>query len=85
MEGVGRARVDGVEGEGGADDDERVRPGVAEGEVFPAAEVGARFSPFGVQSGGFAVGWALDGGRGGSESAELFRGNWRKEEGPYRR
>ena len=70
MEGVGGARVDGIESQDGADDDERIRPGVAEGEVFPSAEVGAGFSPFGVESCGFAVGWALEGEEEEAESAE---------------
>ena len=41
-------RIESIEGEDDGDDDERVRPGVSEGKVFPAAEVGAGFSPFGM-------------------------------------
>ena len=35
---------------------------MAEGEVFPAAEVAPCFSPFGVETGGLAVGGSLPGG-----------------------
>lgn len=48
VDGILRRRIESIEGENDADDDEGVRPGVPKGEVFPAAEVGAGFSPFGM-------------------------------------
>ena len=41
---------------------------MSEGEVFPAAEVGAGFSSFGVESGSLAVGRSLEVGREGKVS-----------------
>ena len=58
MEGIAFGRVDEVEGDCEEDEDERVDPCVAEGEVSPASNESAGFSAFAVV-GGFGVRWAL--------------------------
>lgn len=60
MERIRSLWVDGVGGENGKDENERVDPGMAEGEGFPAPEVRASFPSFGMQAGNFALGITLD-------------------------
>lgn len=61
VEGILGSWVQSIECKDDTDDDERIRPSVSKGEVFPAAVVRSGSSSFGVQSGGFAVGGALSG------------------------
>lgn len=51
MKGVCGRWVDGIGGEDGEDEDERIDPGMAKGEVFPTPEVGMGFSSFRMRSG----------------------------------
>ena len=61
VEGILGGWIKSIECKDDADDDERIRPSVSKGKVFPAAIVRSGFSSFRVQSGGFAVGGALSG------------------------
>lgn len=47
MEGVGRARIEGVGGEEDDYEDQRVEPSVSEGESFPSSEQALRLSSLG--------------------------------------
>lgn len=47
MEGVGRARIEGVGREDDNYEDQRVEPGVSEGKGFPSSEQTLCFSPLG--------------------------------------
>ena len=60
VEGIACGGIDEVEGDYEQDEDERVDPCVAEGEVSPASNESAGFSAFAVV-GGFGVGRALVG------------------------
>ena len=51
--------MNGVGEENGDCEDEGIDPGMAEGEVLPAAEVGAGFSSLEMLAGNFALGIAL--------------------------
>ena len=53
MEGIGRARIDGVGGEEDDYEDQRVEPSVSEGEGFPSSEQTLRLSPLGEGPEGF--------------------------------
>ena len=59
VERVAGGGIDGVEGKCEDDDNQRVDPCVVEGEVLPAADVGAGFSAFGVWARDFGLGIAL--------------------------
>ncbi len=53
VEGVGRARIESVGGEEDDYEDQRVEPGVSEGEGFPSSEQTLCFSPLGEGPEGF--------------------------------